>query len=166
MTTIPTLLMLGNRFFVALLKEAQLACTDGDGERMRERLEEFKTHIERHRKAESEILYPKLSALDLALDNELLELREDYSQIALLVDTALENLKGTDKINIVLLLDQLVDLTSGHWMSQEHLVYSLAQQADEHLLYALASELMPEESPDLDGAQHIAPTETAKHLPH
>jgi len=141
MSNISTLLLLGNRFFIALLKQAQLALDDDDWVTASVHLHDFQLYMERHRQAESEVLYAKLTMYEPELDNELLKLGQQYSEIAQLVQIGfayLEQHHSNESANII---DQLIEMTSGIWMSQEQLVYLIMQEIDEHLLYELATTL-------------------------
>lgn len=141
MATIPTLLLLGNRFFIALLREAQLAVEEGDCDCALERVREFECHMARHREAESEVLYPRLAALNLALEDELLQLCQEYSEIAALTEIALTRMVEGDKEGSGSIIGKLIELVSGHWMAQQHLIYSVTQQTDERVLIELAKRL-------------------------
>lgn len=173
MSSIPSLLMLGNRFFVALLKEAQVALQEDDWRLASERLREFETHMKRHREGESEVLYPRILTLNPDLEGELDKLGQDYSEMAGLTQIALEALEARAKYRCDQIIQQLSDVTSGHWMTQENVIYSLAHAADDQLLKELASRLI-ESEPWLDNvSEHdgrhdeaaSAPDSTAKKSP-
>lgn len=164
MATIPTLLLLGNRFFLALLKEAQLAVEEGDWGCALERVREFEYHMSRHRQAESDVLYPRLAALNLALQSELLQLCQEYSEIAAVAEIALSSLAERDRGGSQPAIDRLIELVSGHWMAQEHLIYSVAQQADEKVLSELAERLgVIGDNPDALYLGQVRPVGTRLH---
>ena len=145
MSSIPTLLMLGNRFFLALLKEAQVALQENDWALALDRIQEFRSHMERHRQGESEVLYPRIAALNPELEGELEKLSRDYTEIDGLAQIALDTLESRDPDRCDQIIRQLIELTSGHWMTQENMIYSLAHAADGQLLMELASRLIQSE---------------------
>ena len=164
MATIPTLLLLGNRFFIALLREAQLALGEEDWACALDRVREFEYHMSRHRKAESEVLYPRLASLNLALEAELLQLCQEYAEIAALTEIALRGVAERDKDRSEPIIGQLIDLVSFHWMAQQHLIYFVAQQADEQVLIELAERLgVAGDNPELTFGQSGRPIGTRLH---
>lgn len=141
MSNITTLLLLGNRFFIALLKQSQLALEDDDWATASAHLHEFQRYMARHRQAESDVLYAKLTMYEQELDDALLKLDRQYAEIVRLVQVGLAYLEQSHTGESANIIDQLIELTSGIWMSQEQLVYLLMQEIDEHLLYKLATNL-------------------------
>ena len=143
MTTIPVLVMLGVRLCVALLTEAQVALDDEDWSYVLDRLLEFKSHIERYMRAESEVLYPKLSALMPESDGALMQLRQEHAEIAALIQQALCGANDRDKARCAHAIGELIELISSHWMSEQSSLYALAEQTEsqDHVLRELAEKL-------------------------
>ena len=145
MSTIPTLLLIGNRLFAALVKEAQLGLEDLDWERARSKVQEFESHMEKHLEAMSEVFFPRVVALNPIIEKEVRALQAVNARIATLTDTVVQAIHGQDGTRTWHLLDELIELLTGQWMSQQQLVYTMADDLDQQLLIEMASRLAESE---------------------
>lgn len=145
MSTIPTLLLIGNRLFAALVKEAQLGLEEFEWECARSKILEFESHMGKHLEAMSEVLFPKVVVLNPIIEKEVKALQAINSRIATLTDTAVQAIHVQDSTRTWHLLDELIELLTGQWMSQQQLVYTMTDDLDQQLLIEMASRLAESE---------------------
>lgn len=109
----------------------------------------------KHREAESELLYPKLLELDPGLEAETKSLLRDYDEIAEQPHFATRCIYKKDEDSSLAFLGRLIDITSGHWLSQVQTLYAAADALNEQLLKQVADKLSEAvDIPIPNSAQH------------
>ena len=141
MSSIHTLLQIGNCFFVTLLREAEAYIEDSEWTKAYLCLEQYGWHMAKHQEVEAEILYPKLLQNDPKLEPETTHLIHDYDEIAKQSRLATKSIYDKDQESALSCLGRLIQITSGHWLSQVQTLYAAADAIDEQLLAQVADKL-------------------------
>lgn len=141
MTTIPVLMMLGNRLCMSLLKESQLALKDADWKYVSECLREFELQFKRQTNAEDGILFPRLAALSQAYESIISELRKGQENIALHTRRALLRAANGEKLLCAEATGQLMELLGDYWASERRLLTLVTQEVENEILVDLAEKL-------------------------
>lgn len=141
MTTIPVLMMLGNRLCMSLLKESQLALEDADWKYVSECLQEFRSQFDRHTQAEVEVLYPRLAALSRSYEAMTLELRSGQADIAMQTQHALLSSAHRKKLPCAGAVARLMALLGDYWECERRLFSLVTQEVENEVLLDLAEKL-------------------------
>ena len=141
MSSIHALLQIGNCFFVTLLREAELHIKDAEWTRAYLCLEQYGWHMAKHHEVEAELLYPKLMEIDPGLEPATTHLIHDYDEIAKQSRLASKCIYDEDKESALSCLGRLIQITSGHWLSQVQVLYAAAVALDERLVAQVADKL-------------------------
>ena len=132
---------MGHRLFHSLLTEARLALVEEDWLDVLRRLNEFAARVERHMRAEEDVLFPQLALLKPEASAALSQCRREHAEINVRIRAALDRAGEHDKAQCAQTLSQLIDFLSSHCWAEERCVYSLTNGMDESVVMSLAREL-------------------------
>ena len=141
MTSIPTLLQIGNCFFISLLQEAESHIRDSDWNSAYLCLEQYGRHMTKHREAEAELLYPRLLEQAPDLEAETAQLLHDHDELAKRSRLATQHIYDKDRESALSLMDQLIAITGGHWLAQIQTLFAASDTLSDQLLVQVAEKL-------------------------
>jgi len=156
LSSIHTLLKIGHRFFVALLREGELRVNKSEWAKALVCLEQYRRHIAKLREAAAELLHPKLLEFNPELESETAQLIHDYDQIDEWSRLATRQIYSKDRECALALLSQLREITDSHWLAQIQTLYAAADVLDEQLLAQVAEKLAEAENMPTQNSASLA----------
>lgn len=141
MTSIPTLLQIGNCYFLSLLQEAESYIRDLDWTNAYLCLEQYGRHMTKHREAEAELLYPRLLEQAPDLEAETAQLLHDHEELAKRSRLVTQYIYDKDRDGALSLMDQLIAITGGHWLAQIQTLFAASDTLSDQLLVQVAEKL-------------------------